>query len=283
MKVHIGITSKNRFAIIPKAIQSALDQTFPDKSITIFDDASTDETPTLKNKFPQLNWIISEEPKGLLYARNLFLTISDAEIFCSLDDDAWFLDDKALEIAVKYMEKDTSIGAIAFDIVGPDNPNAPDMPIEPSETKMYIGCGHLLNVEAVKKVGAYIPTPGLYGGEEKDLCIRLIDAGYKIILLKGLYVWHDKTSVARNIPFQHRSGVCNDLIFAFRRTPLLYLIPSLTVKFWKHFKFSYNFKEPPLLKPCLKGFADFFKYVLSGKTKRKAVSKKTFKHYLQLN
>jgi GT2 family glycosyltransferase len=138
-------------------------------------------------------------------------------------------------------------------------------------------------VEAVKKVGAYIPTPGLYGGEEKDLCIRLMDAGYKIILLKGLYVWHDKTNVARNISFQHRSGVCNDLIFAFRRTPLIILFPSLAVKLWKHFIFSYTFKSEPLLKPCLKGFGDFFKYVFSGKTKRKPVSFKTFKKFLQLN
>ncbi|MET3882801.1 glycosyltransferase family 2 protein [Niastella sp. OAS944] len=282
MKVHIGITSKNRFEIIPKAIQSALDQTYTEKVITIFDDASSDATPTLAHKYPQVNWIISDIPRGYLYARNHFLEISDAELFASLDDDSWFMDNDALKIAIDHFKKDKSIGAIAFEIVGPENPDTPKVEITPVVTHMYIGCGHLLNVEAVKKVGAYIPTPGLYGGEEKDLCIRLMDAGYKIILLKGLYVWHDKTSVARNIPFQHRSGVCNDLIFAYRRTPAMLLIPFITVKLWKLFKFSYSFKEVPLLKPFFKGFGDFFKCVLAGKTKRKAVSMKTFKHYLQL-
>lgn len=283
MKVHIGITSKNRYAIVPKAIQSGLDQTYSDKSITVFDDASTDATPTLKGEFPQVNWILSNEPKGYLYARNLFLEISDAEVFCSLDDDSWFLDENALSIAISYMTKSEHIGAIAFDIIGHDNPAIKETEVTPVETKMYIGCGHLLNVEAVKKVGGYISTPGLYGGEEKDLCIRLMDAGYKIVLLKGLYVWHDKTNVARDISYQHRSGVCNDLIFAYRRTPLLLLLPSMAVKFWKHFIFSYNYKEQPLLKPCIKGFGDFFKYFFSGKTKRKPVSIKTFKHFLQLN
>ena len=136
MKVHIGITSKNRYNIIRKAIQSALDQTYSDKSITVFDDASTDETPTLKGKFPQINWIISEEPKWLLYARNLFLEINDAEFFCSLDDDAWFINNNALEIAVDYMQKKQSVGAIAFDIVGPDNPDIKEIAVTPVETHM---------------------------------------------------------------------------------------------------------------------------------------------------
>jgi GT2 family glycosyltransferase len=258
-------------------------QTYLNKEVTVFDDASTDETPTLKNKYSEINWIISDTPKGYLYARNLFLEMSDAELFVSLDDDSWFLDKDALKIAIEYLEKNNQIGAIAFEIIGPENPEIKNVPVTAVETNMYIGCGHLLNVEAVKKVGAYIPTPGLYGGEEKDLCIRLMDAGYKIILLKGLYVWHDKTNVARNIQSQHRSGVCNDLIFAFRRTPLLLLFPSLGIKFWKHFIFSYRFKEQPLLKPCLNGFRDFFRYIFSGRTKRNPVSIKTFKQYLQLN
>ena len=61
-----------------------------------------------------------------------------------------------------------------------------------------------------------VSDPGYYGSEEKDLSIRLVDKGYRVVFYKGVYVWHDKTSVARNLNKQHRSGVCNDLVFLFR-------------------------------------------------------------------
>jgi GT2 family glycosyltransferase len=287
MNVHIGITTKNRCTILPKAIQSAMGQTFPGKVISVFDDASTDGTQALKDQFPQVNWIFSPESKGYIYARNLFLERKDCEFFCSLDDDSWFLNERALEIAIDYIKKDKKIAAIAFDIVDPDKPEMKNKTIEPVETNWYIGCGHLLNVEVVRKVGAYIPTPGLYSGEEKDLCIRLMDAGYKILLLKGLYVWHDKSMVGRNAAYQHRSIVCNDLIFAFRRAPFILVFPSIISKLWKHFAFSWKYyekyKEYPLFTSYWKGVRDFLKYLFSGKTNRKAVSVRTFKRYMELN
>jgi GT2 family glycosyltransferase len=283
MKVHIGITSKNRASILPKAIRSGLEQRYSPKKISVFDDASTDNTAALQVEFPQVNWIISDQTKGYVYARNLFLEDNEAEFFSSLDDDSWFLQKNALDVAVKAMNDDPTIGAIAFDIRDHDRPDTSPEPLAYEETNMFIGCGHLLRVSAVRQVGCYIPPPGYYGGEEKDLCIRLMDAGFKIVRINGLIVWHDKTNVARNHYFQHRSGVCNDLVFAFRRTPLILLVPSLLTKFYKHFIFSATYKKEKLLRPCLAGFKDFFKFVFTGRVNRRAVSLKTFRKYLSLN
>ena len=41
-KVLIGITSKNRASILPKAIQSALGQRYSDMEVAVYDDNSTD-------------------------------------------------------------------------------------------------------------------------------------------------------------------------------------------------------------------------------------------------
>lgn len=277
----IGITSKNRASILPKAINSALEQDYVDKLVAVYDDASTDGTAQLEPSFPDVKWIISDIPKGLMFARNLFLDISDADFFCSLDDDAWFLSKDALSTAVDYMNKNPNTAAIAFDILSPDDVDKKKQNfIEAAETNQYIGCGHLLRIGATKRLGGYLVSPGFYGGEEKDLCIRLINAGYNIIKLKGLYIWHDKTTIARDLPKQHRSGVCNDLVFTFRRTPTVLLLPSLFVKFYKHLYFSV---KNGLTMPCINGFADFFVALFKLKIKHQPVSMPAFKKYLSFN
>src|SRR5437762_12405020 len=51
------------------------------------------------------------------------------------------------------------------------------------------------DLSAAREVGLYEANPGSYGVEEKDLCLRLLDAGYKIVKLSGVHVWHDKTEI----------------------------------------------------------------------------------------
>ncbi len=282
MKVLIGITSKNRASILPKAIHSALRQSYVNKEVWVFDDASTDDTALLESEYPQVKWIISEKPKGLVYARNLFMNNPDFDFFCSLDDDAWFLDNNALKNALEIFEKDSKIAALGFDMLSPDNPNKKDIKLTIQETNNFIGCGHIVRLKAAKEINFYTLNPGFYGGEEKDLCIRLIDAGYKVVAFKGVYVWHDKTNLSRNLKHQHQSGVCNDLVFSYRRTPGLILAPVLILQVIKHLKFSMFFKEDKLLKPCLYGMKDFCIWATSKQTNRKAISMKGFRNFVKL-
>ncbi|MET0394940.1 MAG: glycosyltransferase [Chitinophagaceae bacterium] len=281
--VLVVITSKNRKQILPKAIGAALEQSYSNKQVAVFDDASTDGTQELETAYPQVQWHLSAEPKGYLYARNLFLENTSAGFIASLDDDSWFLDKDALQTAVDYFIAHPDVAAIALDILSPDQPVKVNNGIMPQEANTFIGCGHLLRVSVINSIGNYTPNPGYYGGEEKDLCIRIIDAGYRIVKLNGLYVWHDKTTVARDVARQHRSGVCNDLVFMWRRTPGLLLLPALAAKLFKHFLFSLRYKKAPLVRPCLKGFADFFRFLFSSRVQRRPVSLPAFKKYMRFN
>lgn len=282
MKILIGITSKNRINILPKAIEASLNQSYPDKEIWVYDDASTDNTISLKDVYLQINWIFSNIAHGYLYARNLFMQKEGYDYFCSLDDDAWFINNEAIQKALEFMNSNPDVGALGFDMLSPDAPNQNTEVPHFLETNNFIGCGHIINLKAAKEIGYYIPNPGFYGGEEKDFCIRLIENGYKIITYKGMYVWHDKTMVARDLPKQHQSGVCNDLVFTYRRAPFMILIPSLLVKLYKHLKFSSRYKRENLLKPCIKGFRDFLRWLVFEKTNRKPVTLKAFNLFLEL-
>jgi len=225
MKVCIGITTKNRGEILQKAIHSALEQSYDNKDILVFDDGSNDITRELPEKYPQVKWMREDESIGLLAARNKMMKTCGADLFVSLDDDAWFLKGDEIELAVSYMINNPEIGAISFDVLQKDTKRF--KPVERAdgiETNVFIGCGHMLRLSAVREIGYYVPFPLKYGHEEKDLCIRLIDAGYEIIFMPGVHVWHEYTSVERNVREQRFSFFVNDLVFPFRRVPLRYVV-----------------------------------------------------------
>lgn len=281
-KVIIGITTKNREAILPQALNSAINQGYDKKEISVFDDNSCDNTRNLINEFPQVKWFFSPVSRGLVFARNLFLTTTDAEYYCSLDDDSWFTDNDGLRMAVEYMDSHPSVAALAFNILSPDKPSGSLTGLSISETNNFIGCGHLLRVKAVNAVGNYPVNPGFYGAEEKDLCIRLIDAGFSIVRMPHIRVWHDKTTISRDLMAQHRSGVCNDMSFMWRRTPATYLWPSFIKKILVNFTFPIRYRKLALYKPFLLGLSDFLKYLFSGRLHREPVSRKGLHKYLSL-
>jgi len=277
MKVLIGITTHNRADILSKSIQSALDQNYCDKEVAVFDDASSDDTPLLQSRFPGVTWYRVEKNEGYLAARNQLMRESDADFYFSLDDDAWFIRGDEISLAVELMERRSEVAALACDILTADRPDAVDR-LQPLHTHTFIGCGHLLRLSAVRELGYYTPNPGFYGAEEKDLCVQLLDRHYEILFLPGVHVWHDKSPQARDLAAQHRSGVCNDFVFALRRCPLplaLWLIPGKVVS---HLRFAVT---NDLLGPCLKGMAMFCAALPSVAPTRRPVSSTAFHEYLR--
>lgn len=277
MKVRIGITTRNRAALLSKAIQSALEQDYPSKEIAVFDDASTDETSQMNARFPDVRWYRTEKQQGYLPARNEMMRDTDAEFYFSLDDDAWFVKGDEISVGVQLMHERSELAAIAYDILSPDRP-LEGMRSTPRETHLFIGCGHMLRLSAVEDVGYYTPSPGFYGSEEKDLCVRLLERGREIFFLPGVHVWHDKTMQARDSAAQIVSGVCNDLVFAFRRCPypmMLWIVPG---KIFSNLRFGLAHKS---FRSCLKGVGLFIGDLPNLGGTRSPVSQATFREYLR--
>jgi len=278
-RVLVGIVTRNRGSILRKAVQSALSQRGCELRVAVIDDGSTDETLTLASQFPMVDWTRWTISQGHLAARNHWMCSTREDYFVSLDDDAWFLEGDEIAIAIDVLEKNPQIGAVAFDILSPDRPN-PTLRDAPRPAALYIGCGHVLRLAAVRNVGAYQWSPGNYGSEEKDLSLRLMDAGYQIVRLPGLHVWHDKTPLARAIPEQHKSGVCNDLAMTLRRTPAPLLPAALLAKLYRHFIFS---RRSGLTNPCLQGFWLFIRSIPAIWHSRRAVKASTLRNFIRLS
>jgi GT2 family glycosyltransferase len=274
----LGIVTRNRAEILPKSILSALAQTAPNLRVAVMDDNSTDNTQELVSRFPQVVWERWSPSRGYMAARNYWMASAPEDYFASLDDDAWFIQGDEIEIAVDYLEKHESVAAVAFDILSADRPNRVSR-CQPRPAAMFIGCGHVLRLAAVRSVGVYETTAGLWGGEEKDLSLRLMDAGYEIAFLPGVHVWHDKTPLARDLANQYPSSVCNDLTMTLRRTPG-YLLPlAVMSKFYRHFLFSVR---NGLVKPAFAGLGLFFRSVPEIWRSRKPVKASTLRTFIKL-
>jgi GT2 family glycosyltransferase len=276
-RVLVGIVTHNRASILPKAIQSALSQSYPNIDVAVLDDGSADGTSALQADFPMVQWHRWESPRGYLEARNLLMRTERADYYLSLDDDAWFVDTDEITVAIEYLEANPKVAALAFDILSPDRPT-PAVRSVPRPTSMFIGCGHVVRISALREAGFYTPSPGYYGSEEKDLCLRFLDRGWDVHLLPGVHVWHDKTVVARNQTVQHRSGVCNDLAFALRRCPFPMMLIVLPAKMLSHLRFAVGHG---LLRPCVAGFGLFFGHAWAVWNSRSPVRTKTFEDFLR--
>jgi GT2 family glycosyltransferase len=276
--VLIGIVTKDRAEILPKSIDSALSQKGGSIKISVIDDGSRDATPEVKHRFRSVEWIRWPDSRGHVAARNYWINIGAEDYFASLDDDAWFIHNDEISEAVAAMEAQPAIGAIAFDILSPDRPDRRARS-GMDRVSSFIGCGHMLRLSAVRKVGGYDELPGTYGAEEKDLCLRLMDAGYEIVRLNGVHVWHDKTQLARELPAQHRSGVCNDLVMTVRRTPGYLLPVAMISKFYRHLFFAVR---RGLTKPTFAGFALFLRSFPETWQSRKPVKASTLRTFMKL-
>ncbi|MHB8216511.1 MAG: glycosyltransferase [Candidatus Sulfotelmatobacter sp.] len=276
-QVLVGIVTRNRCGVLPKAIESAIRQQYPRFRVAVLDDGSEDETPHLRSRYPAIRWIRWEESKGYLEARNHLMRDEDADFYLSLDDDAWFISEDEISVAVQHMEMNPRLAAVAFDVLSPDHAK-PNPRAQPRPTHTFIGCGHILRLSAVRQCGFYVPGPGYYGSEEKDLCIRLLDRNWEIDFLPGVHIWHDKTTVARDVSAQHGSGVCNDLAFAARRCPFPLILGIMPLKLINHLRFS---TRNHLLKSCFQGLGLFFTQALNIWRSRDPVRASTFLEFIR--
>lgn len=272
-RVLVGITTRNRGPILPKAIASALAQDYPAVDVAVLDDGSTDDTPSVRTNFPSIQWVRHERSHGIIESRNELMRAATADYYLSLDDDAWFLARDEIALAIARLEADRSIAAIAFDILSPDRA-APVPRAAPAPTSMFIGCGHVVRLSAVREVGWYAPTPGTYGSEEKDLALRLADRGWRIELLPGVHVWHDKAWTGRDWYPLHRSGVCNELFMTLRRCPLPDVLLVLPLKLVSYLWFW--IRRPSYFRAGLAGVGQFLAHAGAALRSRAPVRRATF-------
>lgn len=103
--VSIILPTYNRAHLLPDAINSVLNQTYPYWELIIWDDGSTDDTKSVLAALKDTRVkCYREENHGMSYALNKGLELAKGDLIAFLDDDDTWLPEK-LAIQVSVMEK----------------------------------------------------------------------------------------------------------------------------------------------------------------------------------
>lgn len=103
--VSVIIPTFNRAGMVAAAIQSALDQSYPNKEIIVVDDGSVDNTKEVVQSFPEVRYIVQAHA-GQAAARNQGWKHSTGTYIATLDsDDMWR--PSFLETCIGILEKES--------------------------------------------------------------------------------------------------------------------------------------------------------------------------------
>lgn len=219
LTVSAVIATYNRGPELRIALTRLMNQTTPPMEIIVIDDGSTDGTGAMmRAEFPTVRYVRQPHNAGLILARNFGFVNTSGDCILSVDDDSWFEDPDGLARCVAYLEENPEVAAVACNIETRDGLVYFPKGAAPFDVPWYVGCGHLLRRSAVERVGLYMPE--LYRqGEEKDRCLRLVGAGYRVVALPEVMVYHDKSEKGRKPGMERFYNHRNDLIREVARCP----------------------------------------------------------------
>ena len=115
--ITVYITNKNYGIYLAKAIKSILKQSFKSIELIIIDDASTDSSKEIINKFNKDNLfrvIYNKKSKGLIKSSNIAIKAARGEYIIRLDADD-YLDLNALSVLYNIISKDKNIALVYSD------------------------------------------------------------------------------------------------------------------------------------------------------------------------
>ena len=101
--VSVIVPTYNRADWLGNTLRSVLRQTFIDFELIVVDDGSTDDTESVVQSFPRVQYVRLQENLGVSGARNTGLSRAVGRYICFLDsDDLWC--ERKLEVQVGWME-----------------------------------------------------------------------------------------------------------------------------------------------------------------------------------
>jgi GT2 family glycosyltransferase len=233
--ISVGITTRNRPRSLNACVASlglAVDLI---DDVVIFDDASD---PAAEVTIPaalagRVTILRDSTAPGNIVGRNRLIQRASAPFVLLLDDDARILNRESIAEALDVMRHDTSIAAVGFAQAEADGqpwPAAmqPAAAAYPCFVPAFIGFAHLLRRDVARALGGYRDTLRFYG-EEKEFCLRLLDAGYRVAYLPGARVGHLPDPAGRDQSRWLRYVIRNDCLSALYNEPLIrvmWLVPA---------------------------------------------------------
>jgi GT2 family glycosyltransferase len=238
-RLTIGITTRNRPGALGSCIASldALRDLSPE--VLVFDDGS--EPPVrIDAAGQQVRVLRDDSSPGYIVGRNRLVREAAAPCVLLLDDDTRVLSAASVERGLAVLEGDAAVAAVAFAQAEADGRPWP-IAMQPSAADFacvipsFIGFAHLLRRDVFLALGGY-REDFVYYGEEKDYCLRLIDAGHRTVYLPDALVSHIPDAAGRSRTRYLRFVSRNDCLNALYNDPFPRVLWTLPARFLRYFR-----------------------------------------------
>ena len=239
-RVSIVIPTKNRHARLQRLLASVESQDYPNFEVIVIDDGSDLPVDLGKQNTDNFSVIRNVVSQGCCAARNRGIEIARGEFVIVLDDDAEFNDPSTVSRAVALIKNHSRCGAIGFSQLKPDGDPQYMQPAHTDVacfTSIFFGYGFLLRKSAFSRIGNFNAVIGIYY-DENEFCLRLMNAGYKIIFDPSLRVIHHHDPVGRDPIGMHRLVLRNSIITALLHSPVSFIPPQIVKRLIQFIRLS---------------------------------------------
>jgi GT2 family glycosyltransferase len=244
-QLSVGIATRNRAASLARCISSLALLGDLVADITVVDDSSDEPIEPALDQLPaalrdKLTIVAQRGRQGPITARNTMMERAKCDIVLLLDDDTLIVAEAGIRRAFDLILEHPSIGAVAFAMAGADGTPLPAS-MQPSAATYlsyvpaYIGFAHLLRRQLFLDLGRYRRLFHFYG-EEKDYCLRLLNAGYHVVYEPDALVAHLFDPSGRSQARYLRYVVRNDCLYSLYNEPLALMCASIPVRLHRYVK-----------------------------------------------
>lgn len=215
MKFSIIICGYNEAQYLDACFESCLNQQYSKEEyeIIFIDNASSDDTASIVSKYPEIRTAV-ELRRGPSEARNKGISMARGDIFLFLDADA--------ELAPTYLtnceqvfNSDVKIGAVTGKVLPSVSTwisNYQGVAIlenyprfnQRKDMRACPSCNLAARKDVIRKTGGFVegiisPTGINRSGEDKELCERIRNEGFRIVYDPSISIRHDNAQTFRKI------------------------------------------------------------------------------------
>ncbi|GAB5561865.1 MAG: hypothetical protein SynsKO_35120 [Synoicihabitans sp.] len=181
--VSVVIPLFNGARFIGEALQSVLNQDYPNLEILVIDDGSTDSGAEIVHRFEGVKYH-RQENSGNAVARNRGVALAKGDFIAHLDqDDLWRREKISRQMALLSSRGDASIAICRAELLLEEGMTLPPAYAEglyQNPWPAYLTGALLAKREAYAKVGAF--DPEFRAGNDSDWFFRATDLGMEILI-----------------------------------------------------------------------------------------------------
>jgi glycosyltransferase involved in cell wall biosynthesis len=188
VEVSVIVPTYNRAAVLPRALDSVLGQSGPDREVVVVDDGSTDDTRAVVERFG-VQYVRLERNRGVSGARNRGLDATSGEYVLLLDSDDALADGALAALYRRLRAEDDACcglsagyrrlsGGLVTDVVRFEDRTVSLADLSAGSVSGGWGASGTLYRRALfEDIGRFDETLGK--GEDFDLFVRALAAGYR--------------------------------------------------------------------------------------------------------